>query len=64
VRRETKNLKCPVTAWIALSAYGYPAYFLGYYRTRAELVRAYTDLYGGAFKDAGYQPTKVRITKA
>lgn len=59
-RTRRKPLK-PFTAWIALSAYGYPALFLGYYRTRKELTTHYRELYGGAFKNAGYKPCKVRI---
>lgn len=51
----------PLTAWIALSAKGQPAYFLGYASSRAELRRTYVDRFGHDIETAGYTVVKVRL---
>jgi hypothetical protein len=50
------------TVWIALSAQGGPAPFIGYAYLRKELARNYEKTYGHTLKQAGYRLVKVRLT--
>lgn len=49
------------TAWIALSAKGYPAAFLGYGLSRKHMQEDYRTAFGGSIKEAGYRLVKVRM---
>jgi len=60
IRPDQKPLK-PFTAWIARASTGHPAFFLGYYRTKMELVSAYSERFGQDLERAGYRIAKVRI---
>ena len=51
-------------AWIALSAQGQPAWFLGYWRTRKALMKHYQDKFRHDLERAGYRPLKVELKTA
>lgn len=54
----------PRTVWIVVSDAGYPAYFLGYGRTKRELKLAYSRNFGGDLEVAGYRVVKVTMDTA
>jgi hypothetical protein len=54
----------PFKAWIAVSAQGHPAPFLGYAFTRSELKRKYVEQFTSDFDVAGYRAVRVFIVAA
>ena len=50
------------SAWIALSATGQPAFFLGMARTRKELAGEYAARFNHDIERAGYELVQVRMT--
>jgi hypothetical protein len=50
-------------AWIALSAYGHPAPFIGLAFTRTELKKEYSARFHGDLEIAGYRALKVRVAE-
>jgi len=47
--------------WIALSASGQPAPFIGYFFTRRALVEEYQSHFGHSLIEAGYRPVKAQL---
>ncbi len=53
-----------MTAYMAFSAAGYPALFIGCFSFAKQAREAYQQQFGGALKDAGYRVSRVRIEPA
>ena len=53
----------PFTAYIALSAQGHPAWFIGYHRQRKELLKTYAARFGHTLRLGGYTVKKVKISE-
>lgn len=52
----------PFKAWIALSAKGYPAWFIGYHATKKALRSHYNQTYLHKLEEGGYSAIQVEIS--
>jgi hypothetical protein len=57
-----KPLKPQKGVWMAFSAAGYPAMFIGCFCFRAHLRKHYRETFGSDLERAGYRAARVTIT--
>lgn len=57
-----KKPKKPFTAWMAVSAQGYVAWFIGFHPTRTVLRESYSSTFDHTLEAGGYRAQRVRVT--